>query len=148
MGFSQTLPIVRLEQETLTFRSLRKQITTKTRASPHSNCGLLRQHSFASRPRCLKCTVQTILGVNTIDAMCCIEILHNDDLETSRRALPGSNSGVGQEDLPDLKEKVSVSFETCLNRCKLTRNQRTPYLALTFSSFPSQFLYHRQSVPE
>ncbi|KAI6777303.1 hypothetical protein HG530_001248 [Fusarium avenaceum] len=106
---SQTLPIVRLEQETLTFRSLRKQITTKTPASPHSNRGLLRQHSFASRPRCLKCTVQTILGVNTIDAMCCIEILHNDDLETSRRALPGSNSGVGQEDLPDLKEKpVSV----------------------------------------
>lgn len=63
--------------------------------------------------------MQPVLGVNTIDAMCCIEILHNDDLETSRRALPRSDRGVGQEDLPYLKEKVSVSFEACLNRCKL-----------------------------
>ena len=108
-------------------------------------CTLLWQESLASSLGSGQGALEAVLGLDAIDAVCGVEVLDDDDLEAGGGALSRGDGRVGQEDFPDLSLSVSVFVKCSVER---TLNQRSPYLALTFSAFPSQFLYHRQRVPE
>lgn len=68
---------------------------------------LLRQSSLASRLASGQGTRETILGVDSVNAVARVEVLDNNHLEAGGGTLAGSNGRVGQEELPDL---AGVSF--------------------------------------
>ena len=87
------------------------------------------------------------MGVDSVDAVARVEVLDNHHLEAGGGTLAGSNGRVCQEELPDLA-RVSFHVGEELMLARLTLNHFSPYVDLTFSAFPSQFLYHLQRVPE
>jgi hypothetical protein len=87
--------------------------------------------------------VQSVLSRDALNTVNKVEVFDKGDLETGSRALSGRNGRVGKEKFPDL-EDVREKSEKRVD--ELTRYQRAPYLASTFSLFAVQFLYHRQIV--
>lgn len=88
-----------------------------------------------------------------------IDILDQSDLIASRGTLTGDDGAVGEEEFPNLRKEKSAcqSAGSCdvkygeddpRGGMLLTLNQRSPYLATTFSLFAIQFRYHLHSVAE
>lgn len=95
----------------------------------------------------LERTAEAVCVVNSFNTVGRVDVLNEGDLVASRRTLAGDDGAVGEEELPDLQQQCqrTASFQ---QRNKLTLNQRSPYLATTFSLFAIQFLYHLQRVAE
>lgn len=78
----------------------------------------------------LQSTLKAELSRNTLSTVSGVDVLDEGNLEGGGGTLAGSNSRVGQEELPNLKSQlVSLLFQVgCkVNMCKiLTRNQRLP----------------------
>lgn len=104
------------------------------------------QVSLASSKR----TRETMCGLDSVDTVDQVEVLLEDDLVASGRALAGDDRGVGKEVFPDLQGTDMSAMRKCdeTKEGKPTRNHRLPYLASTLSLLAIQLRYHLQRVAE
>lgn len=105
----------------------------------------LRQARLARLPAGLEGTGEAVLRGNAVDAVRRVQVLDNNHLVASGRALAGGDDGPGEEEFPDL---VTLVWLHHTRRRPLTLYHLGPYLALMASTLPTQLRYHLHRVPE
>ena len=104
------------------------------------------ESSLASGFAGIESSSESELGGNAFDAVSRVDVLDQCDLVASCRTLTGDDSGVGEEEFPDLS--IISLCTSQLNRLPLTLYHLLPYFAKIFSELAIQFLYHLQRVAE
>lgn len=88
-------------------------------------------------------------SLDPLDPVSRVDVLDERDLVASRAALAGDDGARSKEILPDLEANSQQTIQKSHTGYSiLTLYQRLPYLAITLSLLPIQFLYHLQSVAE